>query len=79
MSISGQQPVRRTSRCGRIPAWYRRRTGSTPHVPPSAGGAALAGWLTDRFGPVPMTLLSWIRLVGDVWLVGTQGPGKVLK
>src|SRR3954451_5640582 len=44
----------------------------TPHVPPSAGAAALAGWLADRFGPVPMTLLSWIRLVGDVWLVGTH-------
>jgi hypothetical protein len=44
----------------------------TPHVPPSAGAAALAGWLDGRFGPVPMTLLSWIRLVGDVWLVGTH-------
>lgn len=44
----------------------------TPHVPPSAGAAAHADWLADRFGPVPMTLLSWIRLAGDVWLVGTH-------
>ncbi len=26
----------------------------------------------SRFGPVPMTLLSWVRLLGDVWLVGTH-------
>ena len=44
----------------------------TPHVPPTAGAAAHADWLADRFGPVPMTLLSWVRLVGDVWLVGTH-------
>jgi hypothetical protein len=44
----------------------------TPHVPPSAAAAAHADWLADRFGPVSMTLLSWIRLVGDVWLVGTH-------
>jgi len=25
-----------------------------------------------RFGPVPLTLLSWVRIVGDVWLVGTH-------
>jgi hypothetical protein len=141
MSISGQPPVRCTSRCGKISAWCRRGlarplpcgparpglartaparqrgpgtrpgeqaqlvcdemarrarhnveviierlTGAgyrfhtnndaqdpvTPHVPPSAGAAALAGWLAERFGPVPMTLLSWIRLAGDVWLVGTH-------
>jgi len=44
----------------------------TPHVPPAAGAAAHADWLAGRFGPVPMTLLSWVRLVGDVWLVGTH-------
>jgi hypothetical protein len=44
----------------------------TPHVPPTAGAGAHADWLQDRFGPVPMTLLSWVRLVGDVWLVGTH-------
>jgi hypothetical protein len=43
-----------------------------PHVPPTAGAAAHADWLAGRFGPVPMTLLSWVRLTGDVWLVGTH-------
>lgn len=43
-----------------------------PHVPPTGGAAAHAGWLQERFGPVPMTFLSWVRLVGDVWLVGTH-------
>src|SRR6266516_1310240 len=31
-----------------------------------------AGWLEERLGSVPLTLLSWVRLVGDVWLVGTH-------
>jgi hypothetical protein len=44
----------------------------TPHVPPAAGAGAHADWLAGRFGPVPMTLLSWVRLTGDVWLVGTH-------
>jgi hypothetical protein len=44
----------------------------TPHVPPTAGAGAFADWLARRFGPVPMTLLSWVRLTGDVWLVGTH-------
>jgi hypothetical protein len=47
----------------------------TPIVPHSAPGPAapdLAAWLQARFGMVPLTLLSWVRLVGDVWLVGTH-------
>jgi hypothetical protein len=28
--------------------------------------------LDERFGPVPMVLSSWLRLVGDVWLVGSH-------
>jgi hypothetical protein len=43
-----------------------------PHVPPTAAAAAHADWLEQRFGAVPMTLLSWVRIVGDVWLVGTH-------
>ena len=39
---------------------------------PTAGAESLASWLPDRFGPVPMALSSWLRLVGDVWLVGTH-------
>ena len=42
------------------------------HVPPTPAAAAYADWLQQRFGAVPMTLLSWVRIVGDVWLVGTH-------
>lgn len=47
----------------------------TPIAPirtPTAGAAPLAAWLNGRFGAVPMTVSSWLRLVGDVWLVGTH-------
>ena len=47
-------------------------TPTTPYVPPTDGAMAHADWLVQRFGAVPMTLLSWIRIVGDVWLVGTH-------
>lgn len=43
-----------------------------PLRPPTAKAGSLAGWLNDRFGPLPMTVSSWLRLVGDVWLVGTH-------
>jgi hypothetical protein len=46
-------------------------TPRAPHVAPTAQAADHAAWLQERFG-VPMTLLSWVRLVGDVWLVGTH-------
>lgn len=48
------------------------QTPETPHIPPTAAAGEHATWLEERFGPVPMTLLSWVRLVGDVWLVGTH-------
>jgi hypothetical protein len=55
---------------------FHDNTGSqapvAPHVPPTASAAGHAQWLEERFGPVPMTVLSWVRLVGDVWLVGTH-------
>lgn len=44
----------------------------TPHIPPTATSAEHADWLEGRFGPVPLTILSWVRLTGDVWLVGTH-------
>jgi hypothetical protein len=43
-----------------------------PFVPATAGAVEQADWLVERFGAVPMTFLSWVRLVGDVWLVGTH-------
>ncbi|GIF63770.1 hypothetical protein Ais01nite_18050 [Asanoa ishikariensis] len=43
-----------------------------PHIPPTANAAAHVDWLGQQFGAVPMTLSSWVRIVGDVWLVGTH-------
>lgn len=48
------------------------QTPTTPHTPPTDEAAAHLEWLEQRFGPVPMTLSSWVRIVGDVWLVGTH-------
>ena len=48
------------------------QTPVTPYVPPTAASGELADWPEQRFGSVPTTLLSWLRLVGDVWLVGTH-------
>jgi hypothetical protein len=48
------------------------RTHVTPHIPPTPAAGEHAAWLQERFGPVPLTLRSWARLVGDVWLVGTH-------
>lgn len=44
----------------------------TPHIPPTPTAAQHADWLEQQFGPLPLTFLSWVRLVGDVWLVGTH-------
>ena len=43
-----------------------------PFVAATETAAAHAQWLDHTFGPVPLTVLSWVRLVGDVWLVGTH-------
>jgi hypothetical protein len=48
------------------------QTAQTPYVPPTATATKQADWLQERFGEVPMTVLSWVRLVGDVWLVGAH-------
>lgn len=42
------------------------QTPRVPHVPPTPDAAEHAAWLQERFGPVPLTLLSWVRIVGDV-------------
>lgn len=42
------------------------------HHPPSPDAPELAVRLQAHLGRVPLTLLSWVRLVGDVWLVGTH-------
>jgi len=42
-------------------------------IPATDQAADLADWLDAQpFGPLPLTVASWIRLVGDVWLVGTH-------
>ena len=49
--------------------------GQTPvasHYPPGRVAESVVDWLLSHFGAVPMTLLSWLRLVGDVWFVGTH-------
>jgi hypothetical protein len=39
------------------------------HRQPGPGVPRLVAWLQERFDLVPMRLLSWVRLVGDVgWL-----------
>ena len=48
------------------------RRPSLPTTPPGEDAAGLAAWLQARFDMVPLTLLSWVRLVGDVWLVGSH-------
>lgn len=48
------------------------RTPVVPFQPASVRASQFAAWLEERFGPVPLVLSSWIRLVGDVWLVGTH-------
>lgn len=48
------------------------QTPQAPHFAPSPTASEHAAWLEASFGPVPMTVLSWVRHVGDVWLVGTH-------
>lgn len=43
-----------------------------PFRPASTAAPQLVAWLEAEFGPVPLVLSSWLRLVGDVWLVGTH-------
>lgn len=48
------------------------QTAVVPLTGPDAHAEDYVRWLEQRFGPVAMTLSSWIRIVGDVWLVGTH-------
>ncbi|MEU8185410.1 hypothetical protein AB0B85_27970 [Micromonospora sp. NPDC049044] len=48
------------------------RTPEEPYTPPDAGAHEHLSWLEQHLGPLPMVLSSWIRIVGDVWLVGTH-------
>jgi hypothetical protein len=48
------------------------QTPVVPHLPPGRRAEDVLDWLGNRFEHVPMTLVSWLRHVGDVWLVGTH-------
>ncbi|MEU8217273.1 hypothetical protein AB0C47_16030 [Micromonospora taraxaci] len=48
------------------------QTPTEPYTPPGPKAEELLHWLEQRLGPLPMVLSSWIRIVGDVWLVGTH-------
>jgi hypothetical protein len=48
------------------------QTPEVAFVGATAESASLQEWLEDSIGPVPLTVSSWLRLVGDVWLVGTH-------
>ncbi len=52
--------------------WHELRQFGAAHLPPTERAEAHAAWLDEQFGPVPLTVLSWVRIVGDVWLVGTH-------
>ncbi len=41
-------------------------------LPADEGALPVLDWLNETFDSVPMTLVSWLRIVGDVWLVGTH-------
>ncbi|SMO55869.1 hypothetical protein [Propioniciclava tarda] len=43
-----------------------------PLLPSSPHADRLASWLEETLGPIPLALSSWLRIVGDVWLVGTH-------
>lgn len=56
-------------------AFHENDDGRTPTVafaPPTPAAVEHVAWLESTIGPVPLILSSWIRLVGDVWLVGTH-------
>jgi hypothetical protein len=42
------------------------------HIQPGHDAPAIVDWLQTRFAAVPMTLVAWLRIVGDVWLVGSH-------
>lgn len=43
-----------------------------PLTGPVADADGFVAWMEHTFGPVPMVVSSWVRIVGDVWLVGTH-------
>lgn len=48
------------------------RSPVVPFRPPSSTVPEAIAAVEENWGPVPMVVSSWMRLVGDVWLVGTH-------
>ena len=40
--------------------------------PPTERARQVISWLEQHVGPVPLTIRSWMLIVGDVWFVGTH-------
>jgi hypothetical protein len=40
--------------------------------PPTERSRTAISWLEQHVGPVPLTIRSWMLIVGDVWFVGTH-------
>lgn len=43
-----------------------------PLIGPGPDAEEFVAWLDHIYGPIPMILSSWVRIVGDVWMVGTH-------
>lgn len=43
-----------------------------PFLPANGETSVLLDRLTELTGPIPLTVSAWLRLVGDVWWVGTH-------
>ncbi len=48
------------------------QTPAIPFVRATGAANGTSDWLQRRVGLIPMTVLAWMRSVGDVWLVGTH-------
>jgi hypothetical protein len=68
-----QELVERLSRSGyHFHSNDDMREAIVPHMAPTDEVDTLLPWLESSFGALPMALMSWMRIVGDVWLVGTH-------
>lgn len=49
-----------------------QRKSRVPFMPAGEDSRAFVRQLTEKLGPIPLTVVSWIEFVGDVWLVGSH-------
>ncbi|MGC7322554.1 hypothetical protein RBA16_23970, partial [Mycobacteroides abscessus subsp. massiliense] len=48
------------------------RKSRVPFIPAGEDSRVFVAQLTEKLGPIPLTVASWIEFVGDVWLVGSH-------